>query len=167
MTTPIVRDACANDIPDVLAIYGHHVMHGLASFEETPPTLAEINQRWQTTVSAGLPYLVAELGGDVIGFAYVSMYRPRSAYRYTVEDSVYIAPGMVGRGAGRALLASLIESCTKAGFKKMIAVIGDSENSPSIKLHTQLGFHSVGVLQNVGYKFERWVDTVLMQKTLG
>ena len=166
MTTPFVRDARAEDLEAVAAIYSHHVQHGLASFEETPPGVAEIEQRWQTATEAGMPYLVAEFDGAVIGFAYGSMYRPRPAYRHTVEDSVYVAPEMAGRGAGRALLAALIERCAEAGFKQMVAVIGDSGNDASIKLHARLGFQRVGVLQDVGFKHGRWVDTVLMQRAL-
>ncbi len=166
MTSPLVRDARAEDLHAVAAIYGHHVEHGLASFEESPPGVAEIERRWKAAAETGMPYLVAELDGAVIGFAYGSTYRPRPAYRHTVEDSVYVAPEMAGRGAGRALLAALIEHCTEAGFKQMVAVIGDSENDASIKLHARLGFHRVGVLQDVGYKHKRWVDTVLMQRAL-
>ena len=167
MTTPHVRDAHAEDLHAVAAIYGHHVRHGLASFEEVPPGVAEIERRWKTAAETGLPYLVAEFDGTVIGFAYCSNYRPRPAYRHTVEDSVYVAPEMAGRGAGRSLLAALIERCTQAGFKQMVAVIGDSENDASIKLHERLGFRRVGVLQDVGFKHNRWVDTVLMQRALG
>lgn len=166
MTTLLVRDALTEDIPAVAAIYGHHVLHGLASFEETPPDVAEIERRWQVALDSDMPYVVAELDDAVIGFAYCSTYRPRPAYRYTVEDSVYVASGMAGRGAGRAMLATLIERCTLAGFKQMVAVIGDSGNDASISLHVRLGFHQVGVLQDIGFKHNRWVDTVLMQRSL-
>ncbi len=167
MTAPLVRDARSEDLDAITAIYGHHVRHGLASFEESSPDRTEIERRWNTASAAGMPYLVAELDGAVIGFAYGSKYRPRPAYRHTVEDSVYVAPEMAGRGAGRALLAALIERCAIAGFKQIVAVIGDSENDASISLHAHLGFRRVGVLQDVGFKHERWVDTVLMQRALG
>ncbi len=166
MTALIVRDALAEDIPTIAAIYGHHVLHGLASFEETPPDLVEIERRWHVAAESDMPYLVAELDDAVIGFAYCGKYRPRPAYRYTVEDSVYVASGMAGRGAGRAMLAALIERCTTAGFKQMVAVIGDSGNDASISLHARLGFHQVGVLHDIGFKHNRWVDTVLMQRAL-
>ena len=167
MTTPFVRDASAEDLDAIVAIYGQHVEHGLASFEESPPDVTEIERRWKAAAEAGMPYLVAELEGTVIGFAYGSKYRPRPAYRHTVEDSVYVAPEMVGRGAGGALLAVLIERCAEAGYKQMVAVIGDSANDASINLHARLGFRRVGVLHDIGFKHQRWVDTVLMQRALG
>ena len=166
MTTLLVRDAQKVDLPAVAAIYGHHVLHGLASFEETPPDVVEIERRWQVALKSDMPYLIAELDDAVIGFAYCSKYRPRPAYRYTVEDSVYVASGMAGRGAGRAMLAALIDHCTLAGFKQMVAVIGDSRNDASISLHAHLGFHQVGMLHDIGFKHNRWVDTVLMQRAL-
>lgn len=162
-----VRDAADADLAAVQAIYAHFVLHGLASFEEVPPSTAEIARRREAVRALGLPYLVAEAEGRVLGFAYAGPYRPRPAYRYTVEDSVYVAPDAGGRGAGRALLATLIRRCEAAGFRQMVAVIGDSGNAASIGLHRALGFETAGVLRSVGFKFGRWVDSVLMQRRLG
>lgn len=162
-----VRDADDADLAAVRSIYAHFVLHGLASFEEVPPEAAEIARRRQAVLARGLPYLVAETDGRVVGFAYAGTYRPRPAYRYTVEDSVYVAPDAGRRGAGRLLLATLIRRCEAAGFRQMVAVIGDSANAPSIGLHRALGFESAGVLKAVGFKFGRWVDSVLMQRALG
>ncbi len=162
-----VRDADDADLAAVRSIYAHFVLHGLASFEEVPPETAEIARRRQAVLARGLPYLVAETDGRVVGFAYAGTYRPRPAYRYTVEDSVYVAPTAGRRGAGRLLLATLIRRCEAAGFRQMVAVIGDSANAPSIGLHRALGFETAGVLKAVGFKFGRWVDSVLMQRALG
>lgn len=164
---PLVRDAADADLDAITAIYAHHVLHGSASFETTPPDRAEIARRRQTVVDTGLPYLVAELDGVVAGFAYAALYRARPAYRNAVEDSVYAAPAAMGHGVGRSLLAALIERSTAAGRRQMIAVIGDSANTASITLHTRLGFRQVGVFRAVGYKHGRWLDTVLMQRPLG
>lgn len=163
-----IRDARDSDMAAVQAIYAHHVRHGLASFEEEPPDLAEIARRFAALGAAGLPYLVAETpGGAIDGYAYAGPYRPRPAYRYSVEDSVYIAPGRDGRGTGRALLEALVRRCTALGYRQMIAVIGDSGNLASIRIHERCGFARVGDLPSVGFKFGRWVDCVIMQRALG
>jgi phosphinothricin acetyltransferase len=174
-----VRDARRGDLAGIREIYAHHVRHGLASFEETPPDLAEVTRRFEATLAHGLPYLVAEAlaepgsstvgtpGVSVQGYAYAGPYRPRPAYRYSVENSLYVAPGLEGRGIGRALLEELIRRCTALGFRQMIAVIGDSGHLPSIKFHESLGFTQAGHLRSVGFKFERWVDSVILQRPLG
>jgi L-amino acid N-acyltransferase YncA len=154
-------------VPAVQAIYAHWVRHGLASFEEVPPEAEEIERRRQAIQAAGLPYLVALAGGDVIGFAYASPYRARSGYRYSVEDSVYIAPDALSCGAGRALLTTVVAEAERLGYRQMLAVIGDSANAASIGLHEALGFRQVGTLISVGFKLGRWVDSVLMQRALG
>ena len=163
----IIRDAIPTDLPSIRSIYAHHVLHGLASFEEVPPDAVEIERRYRDLVARGLPYVVAEADGRVAGFAYARPYRTRPAYRYTVEDSVYIAPDAVGRGLGHAALSEIIDRVTALGFRQMIAVIGDSANQPSIRLHERLGFRHAATLQAVGFKFGRWVDSVLMQLGLG
>jgi len=184
-----VRDARRGDLANIREIYAHHVLHGLASFEETPPDLAEVTRRFEATLAHGLPYLVAEAptarpgvagpgaaeaeaagpGAEpaLRGYAYAGPYRPRPAYRYSVENSLYVAPGLEGRGIGRALLEELIRRCTALGFRQMIAVIGDSGHLPSIKFHESLGFTQAGHLRSVGFKFERWVDSVILQRPLG
>jgi len=162
----MIRDAAPEDMAQVAAIYGHHVLHGLATFEEVPPDEAEMHSRFEAVRKAGLPYLVYEEDGQIVGYAYAGPYRTRSAYRFTIENSVYVRDGYAGRGIGRALLTELIERCTAGPWKQMVAVIGDSENHASIGLHRALGFRMVGTLEKVGYKFNRWVDTVLMQRAL-
>jgi phosphinothricin acetyltransferase len=162
-----IRDAHERDVGAIWAIYANHVLYGSASFEEVPPSTAELLQRYQSVRAAGLPYLVAERAGRVVGYSYATPYRTRSAYRFTVEDSVYIAPDCTRLGSGRALLAELIERCERGPWRQMVAVIGDSGNSGSIALHRALGFVPVGTLQAVGFKHGRWVDTVLMQRALG
>ena len=164
---PLVRAAREDDLPALTEIYAHHVLHGLASFELDPPDTAEMARRYAHVISLGLPYLVAELGGRICGYAYAAPYRARPAYRFTVENSVYIHPDCVGNGIGSALLPALIAACEKAGYRQMVAVIGDSENRPSIRLHEKFGFERVGLLPAVGWKFDRWVDSVLMQRALG
>lgn len=165
--SPLIRAARTEDIPAITAIYAHHVLNGAASFEEVPPDAAEMSRRRQAVLARGLPYLVAEEEGAVQGYAYAGPYRLRTAYRFTVEDSIYVAPGRAGRGIGRALLTRVIEACTEAGMRQMIAVIGDSGNVGSLRLHDSLGFEPVGVLKASGFKFGRWVDSVLMQRALG
>ncbi len=161
-----VRDAAEADIAAITAIYRHHVRHGVASFELEPPDEAEMTRRWRGTLDAGSPFLVADQDGAVIGYAYVGPYRPRPAYRHTVENSVYVAHDCQKRGAGRALLGALIARCRSAGRKEMVAIIGDSGNTPSIALHRAFGFRHVGTLNNVGFKHERWLDSVIMQLSL-
>ena len=167
MSEPIVRASTDADIVEITAIYGHHVLHGTASFETTAPEPGEIAQRRQAVLERGLPYLVAEIGGSVAGFAYAGTYRPRPAYRFTVENSVYLRPGQEGRGLGRALMSDVLRRCEQGPWRQMIAVIGDSSNQASIRLHEKLGFRHVGVLRSVGFKFGRWLDTVVMQRPLG
>lgn len=161
-----IRSATSGDALAVAAIYGHHVLHGLGTFEETPPSEAEIAQRIAAVLDRGLPYLVAEADGAVIGFAYAAPFRPRAAYRYTVEDSVYIDPAHLGRGVGKALVAEVIAACEALGLRQMIAVIGDSANAGSIGLHRSLGFEHQGVGRSLGFKHGRWVDIVWMQRAL-
>lgn len=162
----IIRPATAGDMARVQAIYAHHVLHGTASFEEIPPDLAEMQRRRDTVLAAGLPYLVAEHDDGIIGYAYAGLYRSRTAYRHTAEDSVYIAPDAAGLGAGRALLAQVIAQSAAAGYRELVAIIGDSGNTASIGLHRALGFRDVGTLRKVGLKFGRWLDTVIMQCTI-
>ena len=162
-----LRAATAADAEAMAAIYAYHVRTGTASFEIDPPDTAEMARRWRDATSRGLPYLVAVADGAVIGFAYAGPYRPRPAYRFTVEDSIYVHREACGRGIGRALLAALIEESERAGMRQMLAVIGDADNAPSIRLHAALGFHRVGLLERVGNKFARWLDVVLMQRALG
>ncbi|MGC2660884.1 MAG: N-acetyltransferase family protein [Bryobacteraceae bacterium] len=161
-----VRSAESEDFSRIAEIYGHYVRTHLATFEETPPGEDEMLERWRKTKALRLPYLVAEVNGMLAGYAYASSYRPRPAYRYTVEDSIYIDPNFRRRGIGRELLGRLIEAAAAVGCRQMIAIIGDSANEPSIALHEAFGFKLVGILQSVGYKFDRWVDTVIMQRTL-
>jgi L-amino acid N-acyltransferase YncA len=165
-----VRAAVAGDLPTIAAIYAHHVETGLGSFELAPPDGEEMRRRWQDVVERRLPYFVATLperSAGIAGYAYASPYRARPGYRYTVEDSVYVDPGCMGQGAGRALLAALIATCAPLGYRQMVAVIGGSDNAASIGLHAALGFERVGCLTAVGRKFDRWIDTVLMQRALG
>jgi phosphinothricin acetyltransferase len=163
----LIRAATAADIPAITAIYDHAVRHGTASFELDPPDAAEMARRRQTLADAGFPYLVAEADGAVAGYAYAGPYRPRPAYRWSVEDSVYVAPALQRRGLGRTLLARLVAEAEQRGFRQMIAVIGDSAQTPSIEMHRAAGFRLIGTIENVGHKFDRWLDTVLMQRELG
>jgi len=163
----LVRDATAADMAAIQAIYAHEVLHGLATFEETPPDVDEMRTRRAAVRAAGLPYLTAELDGRVVGYSYATAYRPRPAYRQTIEDSVYVAEGMQRRGVGRALLGALIARCEQGPWRQMIAVIGNRGNDGSIGLHAAHGFRHVGTLEAVGFKLGRWVDTVLMQRDLG
>lgn len=162
-----VRNARAEDVPALTEIYSYHVRHGAASFEVDPPSADEMMGRYARVVSVGLPYLVAHIGDCIVGYAYAAPYRSRPAYRYTVEDSVYIRSDFTGKGIGGALLPRLIAACETAGYRQMVAVIGDSANWPSIRLHEKFGFERVGLLPAVGYKFGRWIDSVLMQRPLG
>ncbi len=169
---PIIRPSRDDDVAAIAAIYGHHVQHGVASFEETAPTIEEMARRRAEIVARGLPYLVAELangtdGRRVVGYCYAGLFRPRSGYRFTLEDSIYIDPDEVGRGIGRALLQPMVARCAELGYRQMIAVIGGSETVASIRLHERLGFAHIGVFPAVGYKFGRWIDVVLMQHALG
>jgi L-amino acid N-acyltransferase YncA len=162
-----LRPSQDRDLAAIAAIYHHHVLTGVASFEEEPPDLCEMARRRGEILARGLPYLVAEQSGRVLGYCYASLYRTRSAYRFAVEDSIYIDGAEVGRGIGRALLSELIDRCTAQGYRQMVAVIGGSDQWPSIRLHAGLGFARVGVLPAIGFKFGAWVDTILMQRALG
>jgi len=163
----IVRPSRDDDIATISAIYGHHVLNGLASFEEVPPEVEEMARRRRDILARGLTYLVVEAGGRVLGYCYAAPFRPRVGYRFSLEDSIYVNPDTVGRGIGRALLSAVLARCEELGYRQMIAVIGGSETLPSIRLHAALGFTHVGVFTGIGFKFGRWVDTVLMQRTLG
>jgi len=163
----IVRDATDADMAAVQRIYAHNVLHGRASFEETPPTLPEMLERRSNVLGLGLPYLVADVAGEIAGYSYATSYRPRPAYRFTVEDSVYVADSFHGRGIGAALLAALVDRCSAGPWRQMLAIIGNSGNASSIAVHRRLGFEHVGTLKSVGFKLGVWTDTVLMQRSLG
>lgn len=164
---PLIRPAIPADIPAITRIYAHAVTHGTASFELEPPDEAEMTRRQRALLDGGFPYLVAESGGAIAGYAYAGAYRPRRAYRFSVEDSIYIAPEAHRRGIGRLLLDALIADATARGFRQMIAVIGDEAQTPSIELHRAAGFRMIGAIESVGYKHGRWLATVLMQRALG
>lgn len=163
----VVRDSLEDDMAAVHAIYAHHVLHGLASFEETPPAPGEMLGRRASVLSLGLPYLVATIAGKVVGYCYAGPYRSRPAYRHTIEDSIYVAASAGGCGVGTALLGQLISRCERGRWRQMLAVIGNSENRGSIALHARHGFQPVGTFRSVGFKLGQWVDTVLMQRPLG
>jgi L-amino acid N-acyltransferase YncA len=165
--SPSIRPAKISDIPTITRIYAYAVIHGTASFELEPPDEADMTQRMQALLDGEFPYLVAESDGALAGYAYASLYRSRPAYRFTVENSIYVAHDMHRRGVGKILLNALIDDATARGFRQMIAVIGDSEQAASIGLHAACGFHYAGNLQNVGHKHGRWLDTILMQRALG
>jgi phosphinothricin acetyltransferase len=162
----IVRAAADDDAEALAAIYGHHVLHGFGTFEEIAPSAAEMAQRRRAVAEKGLPYLVAEDAGRVLGFAYAAPFRPRAAYRYTAEDSVYVAPDAIGQGVGRTVLTAVIAACEDLGLRQLTAVIGDSGNAASLGLHRSLGFEQTGLGKSVGFKHGRWVDIVWMQKPL-
>ncbi len=163
----MIRAATERDLPSVQAIYAEAVLNGSASFEIEPPNLQEILRRWIGVCNAGLPYVVADLDGVVAGYAYAGPYRPRPAYRHSAECSVYVSPEHGGKGLGSSLLAEVIAETGRAGFRQMVAVIGDSGNVASRRLHKGLGFREVGTLEAVGFKHGRWLDTVIMQRSLG
>jgi len=165
--SPFIRAASQADISAITRIYADAVEHGTASFELEPPSEAEMARRMQELTNIGFPYLAADVDGTLAGYAYAGPYRARPAYRFTVENSVYVAPEAQGRGVGRALLKALIEAAERSGYRQMIAVIGDSGQTASIALHAALDFAYVGTLPHVGFKFGRWLDTVLMQRSLG
>ena len=164
---PLIRASLPADLPAITSIYAHHVLHGTGTFETEPPTLADMTQRRADVLAKGLPYLVAQQGDRIMGFAYCNWFKPRPAYRFSAEDSVYIAHDVAGQGIGRALMAELCIHAERAGIRKLIAVIGDSQNTGSIGLHRAVGFAPVGVLRSCGWKFDRWLDVVLMEKQLG
>jgi phosphinothricin acetyltransferase len=162
-----IRSSRDDDVAEIAAIYRHHVLHGMASFEEIPPDEDEIARRRREILAQGLPHLVAERSGRIVGYCYAGRYHTRSGYRFTIEDSIYVDAAELGRGIGRTLLAGLLERCTELGYRQMVAVIGSNENWPSIRLHQALGFARIGILGAIGFKFDRWVDIVLMQRALG
>ena len=162
-----VRAAAQGDLAAIHAIYAHHVLRGLATFEEVPPDVEEMRRRHQDVTSLGLPYLVAVERGEILGYGYCAPYRARSAYRYALEDSIYIKDGHLGKGIGTRLLGELLRICAGLGYRQVVAVIGDSANDGSIALHARLGFLRVGTLRSTGFKLGRWVDSVLMQRPLG
>jgi phosphinothricin acetyltransferase len=164
---PLIRPSQEADLPAIAAIYGHHVLHGTGTFETTAPTEAEMAARRADVLAKGLPWLVVEDEGRVLGYAYCQWFKPRPAYRFSAEDSIYLHPEAAGRGLGRQLLCALATEAEKAGLRKLIAVIGDSGNAASIGLHAALGFERAGVIRDCGWKFGRWLDIVLMEKTLG
>ncbi len=165
---PTIRPCEDGDIPAVTALYAHHVLHGTGTFETEPPTEADMRARRSEVLARRLPYLVmADDEGALAGFAYCNWFKPRPAYRYSAEDSVYLAPGRQGRGQGRSLLQALVDEAGRAGVRKLIAVIGDSSNAGSIGVHRSLGFTQAGMLRDCGWKFGRWLDVVLMEKSLG
>lgn len=162
-----IRSVLPSDVARVAAIYADAVLHGVGTFEETPPSEAETARRIKAVQDHGLPWLVAETDGGVAGFAYAGPFRPRAAYRYTAEDSVYVDPGAKGAGIGRALLHRIVSACEQRGLRRLIAVVGDSGNTASIRLHQACGFERAGLLPAVGFKHGRWVDVVWMQRALG
>ena len=161
-----IRDAAAADVPQLHAIYAHHVMHGFGTFDEVPPELAAMGEKWRANVALGLPWLAAVEAGAVAGFGYASAFRPRAGYRYSVEDSVYIRDDLRGKGVGSKLLGQLIARCEALGARQIVAVIGDSANASSIALHRKCGFEHSGTIRAVGFKLGRWVDVVMMQRAL-
>ena len=162
-----IRPSLDSDIPAITAIYTHHVLHGTGTFETTPPTEQDMTARRADVLSKGLPYLVIETADGVLGFAYCNWFKPRPAYRFSAEDSIYLAPTAAGKGLGRLLLEELMAQAERAGVRKLIAVIGDSANLGSVGVHKACGFQPVGVLTNCGWKFERWLDVVLMDRVIG
>ena len=162
-----IRPAAAADLTAITEIYEHAVRFGTATFELTAPDISEMTRRFDALTAGGFPYFVAVLDGHVVGYAYAGAYRPRPAYRFTVENSIYLQPAIQGRGIGRRLLQRLIVECEARGFRQMIAVIGDSANSASIGVHARCGFQMIGTHPDVGFKFGRWLDTVMMQLALG
>lgn len=164
---PSIRPSTDADVAAITAIYTHHVLHGTGTFEIDPPTAQDMGARRADVLTKGLPYLVAEEDGRVLGFAYCTWFKPRLAYRFSAEDSIYLAPEAAGRGLGRQLLTALAGEAEARGVRKLIAVIGDSANAGSVGVHRALGFTQVGVIRSCGWKFERWLDIVLMEKALG
>ena len=167
MKPPVVRVAVPADMPAIADIYAHFVRHGTATFEETVPTTTEMSSRRDQMLSEGMPYLVAELDGFVVGHAYATIYRTRSAYRFTAEDSIYVHHEQARKGIGSALLGALIAECERIGSRQMIAVMSDGRSTGSTQLHERFGFRPAGELHSVGFKFGRWIDTIRMQRALG
>ena len=163
----LIRPSRDEDLPAITAIYAHHVLHGTGSFETDPPSIVDMGARRADVLSKGLPYLVAEQDQKIAGFAYCNWFKPRPAYRYSVEDSVYLAPDLQRQGLGRALLTELLARCEAADIRKVMAIVGDSANAGSVGVHLALGFTQVGIIESCGWKFGAWRDIVIMQKTLG
>ncbi len=163
---PTLRAATADDVPAIQAIYAHHVLHGTGTFELDPPSVAAMQARFLDLTGRGYPFLVAAHEDDILGFGYLGPFRERRAYRHTVEDSIYLHPEKRGRGIGSQLLQRLIDDATAAEFSQMVALIGDSENRASVALHAKLGFETTGTMRKVGFKFDRWLDVVIMQRSL-
>ncbi|SFC46868.1 phosphinothricin acetyltransferase [Polaromonas sp. OV174] len=163
----LIRPSHDQDIPAITAIYAHHVLHGTGTFETEPPSASDMAARRADVLAKGLPYLVAEQDENIAGFAYGNWFKPRPAYRYSVEDSIYLAPDLQRRGLGRALLTELLARCEAVGVRKVMAIVGDSANAGSVGVHRALGFTQVGVIESCGWKFGAWRDIVIMQKTLG
>jgi len=164
---PLIRPSRDEDIAAITTIYNHHVLHGTGTFEIDPPSATDMAARRADVLGKGLPYLVVEEEGQVLGFAYGNWFKPRPAYRFSAENSIYLAPGVAGRGLGRLLLDALCVQAEAAGVRKLIAVIGDSANAGSIGVHRSAGFTHVGMIKSCGWKFDRWLDIVLMEKSLG
>jgi phosphinothricin acetyltransferase len=164
---PTLRPARDSDIPSITAIYSHYVLNTTTTFEMDAPDESEMARRYKEVLKAGLPYLVAESDGQVVGYAYAVPYRPRRAYRFTIEESIYLHPQHLRKGLGRLLMSALIEQCEALNYRQMLAVIGGSDNAASISLHTAMGFRHVGLLPSVGHKFGKWADSVIMQRALG
>lgn len=164
---PLIRPSAESDLPAITRIYGHHVLHGTGTFETSPPSLEDMTARRADVLAKGLPWLVVEEAGEVLGYAYGTWFKPRPAYRFSVEDSIYLAPEAAGQGLGRALLAELLVTLERAGCRRVMAVIGDSSNAGSIGVHKALGFDEVGVVRSCGWKFGRWLDIVIMQRAIG
>ena len=163
----MIRPSRDEDIAAITAIYAHHVLNGTGTFEIDPPSVADMTSRRADVLAKGLPFIVAEEAGQVIGYAYCTWFKPRPAYRFSAEDSIYLAPGVHGKGIGRALLAELAAQAERVGIRKLIAVIGDSSNAGSVGVHRSLGFEHVGILKSCGWKFDQWLDVVLMEKAIG
>ena len=163
----ILRRAAVSDLPEIQGIYAHHVLHGTGTFEDVPPCLEEITQRWQASLARQARWLVATDATGVLGYAYYAQFRDRAGYRFCAEDSIYVRDDVRGQGVGKALVAQLVEDATEGGFRQMVAVIGDADNGGSIGVHASLGFRHAGVLRAVGYKFGRWLDVITMQRALG
>jgi L-amino acid N-acyltransferase YncA len=163
----LIRPSTPDDVPAIAAIYGWHVQNGTGTFELEPPGPDDMGKRRDDVLSKGLPWLVVEEAGEVLGYAYGNWFKPRPAYRFSVEDSIYLAPEAAGKGLGRALLAELLATLERGGIRKVMAVIGDSANAGSIGVHKALGFEQVGIVQACGWKFGRWLDIVMMQRAIG
>ncbi len=164
---PKIRPSTSTDIPSITSIYAHHVLHGTGTFETGPPSEQDMAERRADVLSKGLPYLVIEDTTGVVGFAYCNWFKPRPAYRFSAEDSIYLAPSTRGRGLGKLLLVEMMAQAERCGVRKLIAVIGDSANQASVGVHRACGFNHVGLLANCGWKFDRWLDVVLMDKAIG